>query len=334
LFVVEAQTGPEDTLVSKDFPVLPATDAETERVVVYMRFQAPERTVQLVQKVYSENVLHVRHDVWDVHTDVDRWWVITEPMNLYSQDQFPNIDLAVTFHIGLCLRIPRTERQKLSAFPVEPFAECYRHLHDMSDALAQAQEVADYQTIGVRSREALLAFISAAQTVIPWTSAEEPPKKADLKAWGDHICNVALPGTSHEQRRHLYKTLLESAWKFTNWLTHAKFSHWHDAEAAIEITQNAIGLCISAVIRFIRGVPDHCPACGSQRLSPERGHRSDDPDTQWERPTCDKCGWVGEPVPIEPHGAADQKAASSPPEGDCINPTVPLRRLTRPKSKI
>jgi hypothetical protein len=36
----------------------------------------------------------------------------------------------------------------------------------MSDALAQAQEVADYQTIGVRSREALLAFISAAQTVI------------------------------------------------------------------------------------------------------------------------------------------------------------------------
>jgi hypothetical protein len=126
----------------------------------------------------------------------------------------------------------------------------------MSDALAQAQEVADYQTIGVRSREALLAFISAAQTVIPWTSAEEPPKKADLKAWGDHICNVALPGASHEQRRHLYKTLLESAWKFTNWLTHAKFSHWHDAEAAIEITQNAIGLCISAVIRFIRGVPD------------------------------------------------------------------------------
>jgi hypothetical protein len=35
--------------------------------------------LQFVQKMYSENVLHVRHDVWDVHTDVDRWWVITDP---------------------------------------------------------------------------------------------------------------------------------------------------------------------------------------------------------------------------------------------------------------
>ena len=55
--------------------------------------------------------MHIRHDIWDVHTDVDRWWVITEPMNLYSQDQFPNMDLALSFHVGLCLRIPRSERQ-------------------------------------------------------------------------------------------------------------------------------------------------------------------------------------------------------------------------------
>jgi hypothetical protein len=134
--------------------MLPATEAETERVVSYMRSQAPELAVQMIQKVYSENVLHVRHDVWDVHTDVDRWWVITEPMNLYAQDQFPNMDLALTFHVGLCLRIPRTERQKLSAIPIEPFTECFRYLYELSDALAQAQEVADYQAIGVRCREA------------------------------------------------------------------------------------------------------------------------------------------------------------------------------------
>src|SRR5258708_29607483 len=27
-----------------------------------------------------------------VHTDINRWWVITEPTNLYAQDQFPNMD--------------------------------------------------------------------------------------------------------------------------------------------------------------------------------------------------------------------------------------------------
>lgn len=121
-----------------------------------------------MQKVYSENVLQVRHDVWDVHTNVDRWWVITEPMNLYAQKQFPNMDLALTFHVGLCLRIPRSERQKLSAIPAEPFAVCLRGLQEASEALAQAQEVADYQSIGVRCRGALPAFVNIAQTVMPW----------------------------------------------------------------------------------------------------------------------------------------------------------------------
>jgi predicted RNA-binding Zn-ribbon protein involved in translation (DUF1610 family) len=254
-------------------------------------------------------------------------------MNLYAQDQFPNMDLALTFHVGLCLRIPRSERQKSSTLPVVPFAESYRYLHDLSDELAQAQEVADYQAIGVRCREALLAFVSAAQTVMPWTSTQEAPKAADLKAWADHICSVALPGPTHEHRRHLFKTLLEGAWNFSNWLTHTKSSHWHDAEAAIAVSETAISLCTSAVIRFIRGVPDQCPACGSQRLSPERGYRDDEPETEWERPTCDKCGWVGEPVRIETVPQDDHASTPSIPQGDCTVPTTPLRQLRRPDAK-
>ena len=127
--------------------MLPATQEEIEHVTEYMRSQAPDLIVEFVQKVYSENVLHVRHDVWDVHTNADRWWIITAPMNLYSQEQFPNMDLALTFHVGLCLRIPRSERQKLSEIPAEPFTACMRGLQEASEALAQAQELADYQSI-------------------------------------------------------------------------------------------------------------------------------------------------------------------------------------------
>jgi hypothetical protein len=123
---------------------------------------------------------------------------------------------------------------------------------------------------------------------MPWTGTEEPPKKADLKASADHICSFALSGESHKYRRHLIKTLLESAWEFANWLTHTKSSHWHDAKAALAVTDNAIGLCISAVIRHVRGVPEQCPACGSQRLSPQRGYHQNFPEVEWERPTCDK----------------------------------------------
>lgn len=310
--------------------MLPATDEETESVTEYMRSEAPDLTVTMVQKVYSENVLHVRHDVWDVHTNEDRWWVITEPTNLYAQDQFPNMDLALTFHIGLCLRAPRSQKRKLSDLPIEPFAEAYRYLSEASDAVKQAEEVADYKAIGVRCREALLVFVDAGQTVLPWTSAEPRPKRADLNAWADHICNVALAGASHEHRRHLFKALLDNAWKFANWLTHANGTKWHDAEAAVAITESAISLCTSAVIQHLRGVPDECPACGSHRLSPQRGVNTDTPGVEWERPTCDKCGWVGEPVAInevpEPHDVT----AQTPPEGDCVIPTAPLRALRRP----
>jgi hypothetical protein len=310
--------------------MLPATEQEIEHVTEYMRSQAPDLTVLLVQKVYSENVSHMRHDVWDVHTDVDRWWVITPPMNLYAQDQFPNMDLALTFHVGLCIRVPRSESQKLSELPVEPFAECYRYVQEASQALTQAQEVSDYQSIGVRCREALLAFVNAAQAVIPRTWTQEPPKKADLKAWADHICSVALPGESHEYRRRLFKTLLENAWTFTNWLTHTKSSNWHDAEAAVAATENAISLCTSAVIRHIRGVPEQCPACGSQRLSPQRGYHQDLPDIEWERPTCDKCGWTGEPVPVSDVLQPHHEFSSTSPEGDCVVPSTSLRQLKRP----
>ena len=147
--------------------MLLATDKELEHVKNYMQAEAPDLTVEFVQKVYSENVMNVRHDVWDVHTNVDRWWVITAPMDLYSQEQFPNMDYALSFHVGLCVRIPRSERQKLPDIPAEPFAACFRNLNDASEALGQAQETADLQAIGVRCREVLLTFISIVQSVVP-----------------------------------------------------------------------------------------------------------------------------------------------------------------------
>jgi hypothetical protein len=316
--------------------MLPATEEEKQAIIDYMNWQASDLTVEFLQKVYAENVLNHQHVVWDVHTNVDRWWVITNPTNLYSQAQFPNMDLALTFHIGLCLRIPRSEKPKLSDLPLEPFAEVYRHMSEASDALAQAQEIIDFQAIGVRCREALLAFTSAAQIVVPWSGDQaSKPKQADFKAWADHICAVTLGGQTHEHRRHLFKALLDEAWRFSNWLTHAKASTWHDAEAASSTIEHTVSLATSLVIRHLRGVPETCPACGSHRLSPERGVNSAVPNVEWERPTCDKCGWTGTPVPIlpTPESYAPEETDRALPEGECIIPTVPLRTLAKPGAR-
>jgi hypothetical protein len=37
-----------------------------------MNWQAPDLTVEFLQKVYAETILSHQHVVWDVHTEVDR----------------------------------------------------------------------------------------------------------------------------------------------------------------------------------------------------------------------------------------------------------------------
>lgn len=304
-----------------------ATDDEIAQISSYVQSEA-NRKVTFAQRMHIENILGHRHEVWDVHCGKQRWWVLTGPMNLYSQDMFPNMDLVVTFHVGLCLRMPQSEKAKLSDLPVEPFAECIRLITESTDALAQAEEVSDYQAIGVRCREALLALVAAAQVVMPWASAGAQPKKADLKAWADHMCIVALGGQSHKDRRKLMKTLLTSTWDFDCWLAHTKSSSWHDAEIACSTTENAISLWVSIIIRHIRDVPEACPDCGSRRLSAQRANPPDEPEVQFERPVCQKCGWTGEPTLITEVPEAPTPP-SAVPQGDCVIPTVPLRRLRK-----
>jgi hypothetical protein len=311
--------------------MLPATIEETKHVTDYMVSQAPDLQVTFVQKVYSENILGHVHEVWDVHTNKDRWWVITNPMNLYSQDQFPNMDIAVTFHVGLCIRIPRTDRAQPGSVAVEPFASCYRQITDANESLLGAQEVNDFQAIGVRCREMLLAFTNAAQAVFPWDEGESAPKAADFKAWSEHVCNRALPGSAHEHRRHLLKTLFDTAWKFSNWLTHAKQSTWYDAEAAVSITENALTASISTILRILRGVPEQCPNCGSNRLTREVAENPGDPEEMWERPSCQKCGWTGEATRVKPpRSRRKRRARKSKPSGECSIQSTPLRNLKRP----
>jgi hypothetical protein len=313
--------------------MLPASAEEKAHVVEYYLSQSPDAEVTFLQKVYSESLLGHRHDVWDVHASDGRWWVITNPTNLYSQDLFPNMDLAVTFHVGLCLRVPRTQQQIESSRNLRPFDTVFSKLREASDALGQAQNVADYQAIGLRSREALLAFVGAAQDVAEWTT-DPTPQRANFRDWSGLICDGALAGASQKDRRHLFKSLLDDAWGFANWLTHAHSATWHDAEAALTTTEHALGLATSLVIRHIRLVPEQCPDCGSPHLSPEEGWRTDSPEILWERPVCRDCGWTGIPVRVGERQAECERDELFTRVGDrteeCIIPTVPLTELSRP----
>jgi hypothetical protein len=215
-----------------------------------------------------------------------------------------------------------------------PFEAVFTKLSEASDALGQAQNVADYQAIGMRSREALLAFVGAVQDVAEWTS-QGAPKRADFRAWSELICNVALAGAGQKERRHLFKSSLTDVWVFTNWLTHAHSATWHDAEAAQATVEHVLGLAMSLVLRHIRSVPEQCPDCGSPHLSPEEGSREDLPEVAWERPVCSDCGWTGEPVPVGERSTGPERdelftRVGGADDDECVIPTVPLTKLSRP----
>ena len=64
-----------------------ANTRERDAIRTYVEGQAEERVVHL-EKAASELVGTVRHDIWDVHCASARWWVVTNPTNLYRPDGF------------------------------------------------------------------------------------------------------------------------------------------------------------------------------------------------------------------------------------------------------
>ena len=309
--------------------MLKASEEEIETIREYFEWQAPDLEVTFMQKVYSEAVMNTRHDVWDIHTDKDRWWVITCHTNLYSQQQFPSMDLALTFHLGLILRIPRTEDQQRDDLRLLPFGTVFEKMEAAGDAVTQAHSLADYQGVGVRCRETLLDLIGVAQDAAVWT--ETPPQRANFRDWAEIICNALLPGNTNRERRGALKGALDTAWTFSNWLTHAKGATWVDADMAHTLIQHAIGMATPLIVRELRSVPDACPDCGAPDLQPEQGENSAAPGVLWERPRCLHCGWSGRPVPIldiESDQAIITRAGEASDQHGIM--TVPLRGLRKP----
>jgi hypothetical protein len=56
----------------------PERDYGAEREIAdYVERQAHDETVQNVERVKIEYIMGTPYEVWDVTTDQDRWWVIT-----------------------------------------------------------------------------------------------------------------------------------------------------------------------------------------------------------------------------------------------------------------
>src|SRR5260370_13123528 len=136
------------------------SDKEAQEIKDYVEWegQGGEKVLH-AEKVVSERIFRRQHDVWDVHTDKERWWVVTCPTNLYSQTLMPSLDYTLSFHIGLMARVAARREPEGSEAEQEFLRVTNRKMVQASEAFDQADEAEEFQAVGMRCRECLLALV-------------------------------------------------------------------------------------------------------------------------------------------------------------------------------
>lgn len=269
--------------------VLNRVEHEERAIRDYMDWQAPDETVAHLEKLHSETVLGRRVEVWDVHTDKGRWWVMTNPTNLYSQEHFPSMDYLVSFHVGLMARVAERDERAVPQAWSERAAGAWRRWLQAAEALDEAQEGEDFQAVGMRCRECLLDFARAVANEVMVPAGHEAPKIGDFVHWAEYIADSIAHGASADRVRGYLKATAKVTWELVNWLTHNKNAVFHDARLAVEATQSVLGAFTEVLLRHETKAPERCPRCASYRLvadfRPEAGTASG------FVALCSSCGW-------------------------------------------
>lgn len=262
---------------------------EAEEIKNYVEWQAHgEEKVLHVEKVASERIFGRQHNVWDVHTDKERWWVVTPPTNLYSQTLMPSLDYTLSFHIGLMGRVEAQRKPEGSEAEQEFLRITNRKLVQASEGFDQADEAEEFQAVGMRCRECLLALVKELTDGSDLAEPQDAPKAADFLAWNEKIANAVAPGGSAEYVRGYLKATGERAWRLVNWLTHSSNATRNDAEVALDATSHVINNYALSTLKRRIAAPERCGRCKSYRITvdwrPELG------PTGLYVPRCEACG--------------------------------------------
>jgi hypothetical protein len=256
----------------------------------YIESQLQGEKVVHLERTKTEHVFSRRYDVWDIHTESGRWWVISSPTNLYPQDLFPSLDYTLSLHIGVTARVLAAEHTDATPAEEARLVGAFRRWEQAYDALARADEAEEIQAVGNHCRMALLELIGevSSPTMVP--VGQPAPQRDNFLAWLDLIADTIAEGPSAQRVRAYLKSMGRDTWQLANWLTHSKNAARHDGRLVTDATLNVIQAFSSAVVRYELGPPDRCGTCGSYRL--REISRSDFDGTPGYAVLCEKCGSV------------------------------------------
>lgn len=278
------------------------SDPDSEQDIArYVEIETRGETVVHIEFVKKAAVSGTVHHVWDVITDKDRYWVVTELTNLYSQRYFPSIDFALTLHVGLMLRL-HGQAPPVDADDPSPFDDVIRRFDRARELRDHAVEAEDYQAVAAHLREGLLALGSALRRRLPDISTVDAPKDADFKGWYARAADVLCAGASNKTIRAFLKHSSKEVWDLVAWLVHYKEADKTAATIALESCFVLLGHTIQTIERVSATYADRCPSCMSRDI---RSHYDPFIGSDGEYYfTCGVCGWSshpGEPDESEAH---------------------------------
>ncbi len=304
----------EDECVVHDHPVPPdevgrysveRDPAAEEDIANYIHGQARDETVQHVERVKTEYIMGEPHEIWDVTTDKNRWWIITNPTNLYLQKYFPSLDYTLSFHVGLMMRVQSRSEGADSSDP-DPFDEVFRRQDQAKQRYERAIEAEDYQAVGMQLRECLISLVGVMRRRIEFRADVEKPQGANFIGWAgvlmDHLC----PDGKNKELRQYMKVTSEKTWQLVNWLTHDRNANKTASSIAIHGCDMVVGHYIQLLVMDRTDKTETCPLCSSRNI---RTHFdiAIEPDGAYFD-TCGVCDWTNHPGCLN---------APQPPERNC-----------------
>jgi hypothetical protein len=249
-----------------------------------------DETVQYIERIKTEYVLGQRYDAWDVHTDKQRWWVLTNMTNLYAQKHFPSLDYTLSFHIGLMYRIQARENRRREP---DPFEEVCRRRDEVADLIVGAIESEEFQAAAMRLRECMITLVEAVRRRVELISEANRPKDADVTGWNELLINHFCPGEPNKVLRQYLKATADRTWQLVNWLTHDRDANKTATIIAHEAVTVLIGHFIGLAIRDRVDLIEQCPQCSSRDVHSYYDAVIESDGAYYER--CRACNWSNHP---------------------------------------
>ena len=177
----------------------------------------------------------------------------------------PSLDYTLSFHIGWMARVEAHASQKAQGRTGVSTHSQSEAGASKREAFDQSDEAEEFQAVGMRCRECLLALVKELTQDSELAQGEDLPKAGDFPAWNEQIANTIAPGASAEHVRGYLKTTAERACRLVNWLTHANNAARTDADLALSATSHVVNNYAASVLKRRIGAPEQCGRCNSYR---------------------------------------------------------------------